>query len=584
MEESVPRKEHPRPQMERQSWLSLNGRWSFKVVDAPHRYGDRVEEFASPEEGPFEDEIIVPFAPESRLSGIGNTDFQERLLYHRTIEIPDAWNAHRVFLRFGGVDFHTDLYVNGIHAGSHTGGSDPFSIDVTDFVQAGREATLLVAVQDYIHTNNQTSGKQSKRAASYGCLYTRTTGIWQAVWLEAVHPCGIDDFVILTNPNSGEVTVIPQYLSVAPGTELEITVYQSIEDTGFSDPLVTTRVPCEHGVPVGVTVPDARLWWPGDPWLYGLQLRVREGNRIIDEVRSYTGIRSVSCRDGKICINGQSVYQRLVLDQGFYPDGIWTSPDDESFRKDIELSMEAGFNGARLHQKVFEDRFHYWADRLGYLTWAEWPTWGLDFNSYPATRAFFAELANTITALRNHPSIIVWTPFNETWDVQSRRTHRLNHVEAYKLCHSLDPTRPVNSSSGGVHYQTDVYTVHRYASSGEDLTRELGTKDNPFRAVARIASEYRGQPYIVDEFGGIGWGTDGWGYGEGPSTEAEFFERLRGLMEALNKHPLVAGWCYTQLTDVEQEQNGVYTYDRLEKFATKEWYECFANVPPGFDR
>ncbi len=584
MDSRTPRPEHPRPQLMREHWLSLNGVWSFEFARTPHRYGTAVEEFVAPDRGALEQEILVPFAPESPLSGIGDTEFHERVLYHRSVAVPAAWKDQRILLHFGAVDFHTDVYVNGSYAGSHTGGSAPFTLDITAWAQPGETVEVLVAVQDYIHLSNQASGKQSKRGKSYGCLYTRTTGIWQTVWLEAVSPGGIEDLVILTDPDQGSVTVIPSYVAGAAEAELTVTVFERVEETGEGEPLTSTRAICRNGVPVTLTIANARLWWPGDPWLYGLELSVTENGREIDRVQSYTGIRSVSCRGGALQINGESVYQRLVLDQGFYPDGIWTAPDDQSLRRDIEISMAAGFNGARLHQKVFERRFYYWADRLGYLTWAEWPSWGLDYNNHEATRAFVTELAETVSALRNHPSIVAWTPYNETWDVENRRAHRINHTEAYEMCRRLDPTRPVNSSSGGVHWKTDLYTVHDYSSDGASLTSRLGASDDPFRPVKRHAPRYEGQPYIVDEFGGVRWGSGGWGYGDGPATEEEFFERIADLMNALHDHPLVAGWCYTQLTDVEQEQNGVYTYSREKKFATERWAELFSRVPPGFDR
>jgi hypothetical protein len=277
------------------------------------------------------------------------------------------------------------------------------------------------------------------------------------------------------------------------------------------------------------------------------------------------------------------------LDQGFFPEGVWTAPSDQDLKRDIELSLEAGFNGARLHQKVFEDRFHYWADRLGYVTWAEWPSWGFDYNDHKAARTFLNEISETVAYLRNHPSIIGWTPYNETWDYINPRAHELNHDDAYRICKSADPTRPVNGASGSIHHRTDLYTVHMYESDGDALAAKMGSKEKPFRNLADVSAPVRGQPYIVDEFGGIRWtgeredrSGDSWGYGDTPETEDEFFRRLHGLIDTLNARDYVAGWCYTQLTDVEQEQNGVYYYSRKPKFPAEQWRKCFSKKPPGY--
>ena len=578
----TPRPEHPRPQQMREQWLSLNGTWTYAFGDGQNRFESAVAE-RPVERGPFASEITIPFAPEARLSGVGDTDFHEQIHYHRTVMVPEAWSDRRVFLHFGAVDFHTDVYVEGEYIGSHSGGSTPFSFDITHCVKPGTTAAITVSVQDYIHRADQASGKQSKRYASHGCLYTRTTGIWQTVWMEAIHPGGLAAVQIDTDAETQRITVRPSAVAGGGNREIELTVYPAVHPAPDDQPVARVRQHFSDGTPLTVEIRDAKLWFPGDPNLYGLVITVYEDGEQIDRVESYAGIRSVSVHDGKIWINGKSVFQRLVLDQGFYADGIWTAPSDEALRRDIELSMAAGFNGARLHQKVFEDRFHYWADRLGYITWSEWPSWGLDANSYAANRAFMTEIADTVAFLRNHPSIIAWTPFNESWFLENRRAYYINHTDAYRLCRTIDPSRPVNGSSGGIHFQTDIYTVHSYASTGEGIREKIGPPDAPNRPVARHAPPYDGQPFVVDEFGGVHWGDHGWGYGEGPTTEAELFARVGELVETLNSHPLVSGWCYTQLTDVEQEQNGVYTYNREEKFPTARWAEHFSRVPARFD-
>jgi hypothetical protein len=285
-----------------------------------------------------------------------------------------------------------------------------------------------------------------------------------------------------------------------------------------------------------------------------------------------------------VWLNNQPRYLRLVLDQGFYPDGIWTAPSDQALRRDIEMSMAAGFNGARLHQKVFEERFHYWADRLGYLTWGESPSWGMGMwsglaageSAIASAWGFLSEWREILLRDRNHPSIIAWSPFNETRGAAEWPQHGRLHVDAYELTRALDPTRPVNDSSGYVHYRTDLYTVHHYEQSPSKLKADLtpAADGSVWRNFPALDAPWQGQPYIVDEFGGIKWippkrrphSETSWGYGEGPKTLEEFYRRLEGMVQVLDNLPHCAGWCYTQLTDVEQEQNGVYNYDRTKKF------------------
>jgi hypothetical protein len=289
-------------------------------------------------------------------------------------------------------------------------------------------------------------------------------------------------------------------------------------------------------------------------------------------------------------LNNAPIYLRLVLDQGFYPDGIWTAPSDAALKRDIELSMQAGFNGARLHQKVFEERFHYWADRLGYLTWGESSSWGIDVKDIVSARAFLGEWREIVIRDRNHPSIIAWTPFNETHDVGDSHQHNRLHHDAAQLTRDLDPTRPVNDASGYVHVDTDIWTVHTYQQDPAKLQEQLAPKPESgvFRNFPDREAPYAGQPYIVDEFGGIKWipsaemvyAENSWGYGEGPKTLEEFYARLEGMVDVLLSFNHISGFCYTQLTDVEQEQNGVYNYDRTEKFDMARIKGIFSKTRP----
>ena len=307
-------------------------------------------------------------------------------------------------------------------------------------------------------------------------------------------------------------------------------------------------------------------------------------------------MRKVHIEGNRLFLNNEPVFLRFVLDQGFYPDGIWTAPSDVALRRDIELSMRAGFNGARLHQKAFEPRFHYWADRLGYLTWGESPSWGIDIwgrdgdhANGPAAWNFFSEWRELVLRDFNCPSIIAWTPLNETAHGAGGSVHKRFHEDIYALTRALDPTRPVNETSGYSHVKTDLWTVHNYEQDPAKFRSMLTpAKDSPvWRNLPEHEPDYAGQPYIVDEFGGIKWvpedkrpwAADSWGYGAGPRSLDEFYERLKGLVDVLLDLPHVAGYCYTQLTDVEQEQNGIYNYDRTDKFDMTRIASIFSRNP-----
>jgi beta-galactosidase/beta-glucuronidase len=354
------------------------------------------------------------------------------------------------------------------------------------------------------------------------------------------------------------------------------------------------------------------LWSPSNPFLYDLTYEVKnEAGEVTDIVNSYVGMRKIHIEGNKTYLNNEPFYQRLVLDQGFYPDGIWTAPSDDALRRDIELSMEAGFNGARLHQKVFEERFHYWADKLGYITWGEAPSWGMDANDPEVARNFITEWSEEIIRDRNHPSIVTWTPMNEEWWPDRVQFPRFV-CDVYDITKALDPTRPVCDVSGGVHVKTDIWTTHSYEQDPKKLKDLIYNGQRWFqtpneapgiprlnvgfnRATDNNVYDYpkynaATMPYLLDEFGGIKWvkGQDqqtgnnnqSWGYGEPPHSLEEFYTRLEGQVDALMSiAENVWGYCYTQLTDVEQEQNGIYFYDRTSKFDMKRIKAIFSKRP-----
>ncbi len=557
----VPRSEYPRPQMVRPDWINLNGVWQFEM-DPGASGRDR----GLPEADRLQGEIIVPFCPESRLSGIGHTDFIPAVWYRREFRVPAGWAGKRVLAHFGAVDYDCWVYVNGREAGRHRGGFSSFSMDITGLLHSGANV-LTVYAEDDPRDPLIPRGKQSDRFYSHRCLYTRTTGIWQTVWLEAVPLTYIESLRLTPMLDEGALLVQARLNGPTAGMVLRAEAKAEGKAVGGA----SVRAAGGWAACV-VPVSSVRAWSPQEPFLYDLTVTLARGEAVVDRVESYFGLRSIAIEDGKVLLNGRPFYQRLVLDQGFYPDGIYTAPSDAALRRDIELSLAAGFNGARLHQKVFEPRFLYWADRLGYPVWGEFPNWGLDYAHPSVLERVLAEWPSIIERDFSHPSIIGWCPFNETTTTQNPELLRT----VYRATKALDWTRLVIDTSGYVHVETDMYDVHDYAHR---ITPEefgvrwdaFGSGEAPWQNFPQHDAPWKGQPFWVSEYGGIWWNpaqADGnnWGYGERPRSVEEFVARYRTLTEALLRNPRMWGFCYTQLTDVEQEVNGIYYYDRTPKF------------------
>jgi beta-galactosidase/beta-glucuronidase len=571
-----PRPEHPRPQFRRENWLNLNGTWRFAFD-----FGLSGEEKGWPSDpAGIDGEIVVPYCPESRLSGVAHTDFIPAAWYHRTLSVPQDWQGRRVFLHFGAVDYDCRAWVNGRLVGRHYGGSAPFAFDVTEALGGG-ENQLVVCARDDTRSGLQPRGKQSGGLRSAGCCYTRVTGIWQTVWLEARPETYVDSVWIAPDLDASRFVVTPAIRNNRRGLRFRATLRAEGKD------VATVASAAAAGAALALEVPDPRPWRLADPFLYDLVLELVEGGNVIDRVESYAGLRKFHIEGNRFFLNNEPIFVRFVLDQGFYPEGVWTAPTDEDLKRDIELSKAVGFNGARLHQKVFEERFHYWADRLGYLTWAEFDDWGLDFGKPAALLNHQTEWGEIILRDRNHPSIVAWSPFNETHGHAAAHPeiHRRHVQDIVDLTRALDPTRPVNDTSGYVHVDTDIYTVHNYDQDPEKFREAFAAltpeaRDGFFRNSPELTAPYRGQPYVVDEYGGTWWNEEAarqaeaetentpvsWGYGKRPRSADEVCERIEKLSEVLTSHPHVAGFTYTQLTDIEQEQNGVYYYDRTPKF------------------
>lgn len=596
---SQPRSEYPRPQFERADWLCLNGQWTCEF-DFGHSGLDRGWQ----QSRGFSRQITVPFCPESRLSGIQYTDFVEDFWYQRLITVPAEWSGRQVRLNFGAVYYQAEIYLDGQFVARHIGGTSSFSVDITRLAKPGTSQSLVVHVVSNLRGMRQAAGKQSLHYESYGCNYTRTTGIWQSVWLEPVHQEGLESVQLMPDIDQQQLVVTPRFISVQGGSLL-------VEVKDGQRTVARSKVKAADQSVVVLPVRNMKLWSPDAPFLYDVCFTVYDSKGdVVDQVQSYAGMRKVHVSGDRIYLNNKPFYQRLVLDQGFYPDGIWTAPSDDDLKRDILLSKQAGFNGARLHQKVFEERFHYWADRLGYLTWGESSSWGMDCNQTETARNFLTEWSEIVVRDRNHPSIITWTPMNEAWTPDLREYPRFVN-DLYCLTKQLDPTRPFHDSSGGVHVKTDIWTAHTYEQDPEELCKQIlndgKMMDTPrgiinsnggnygFNGVG-VSSSYifpyyqHDMPYLIDEFGGIKWNpdqqmsvsqTESWGYGQPPQSIEEFYSRLEQQVDvllSLSRH--VWGFCYTQLTDVEQEQNGIYFYDRRPKFDMKRIHAIFSKPLP----
>ena len=469
-----------------------------------------------------------------------------------------------MILHFGAVDYKSFVYINGQLAGTHEGGYSSFEIDITGFLN-GENETIVVCAEDDIRNSAHASGKQSKTYYSHGCYYTRVTGIWQTVWLELVPEKHIKRILFYPDRVNKVVNIrlfLEQYGQFAL-EEVSAEIYYEGRLVGSS----ATKTSSDEII---LTVPldELHLWEPGCGRLYDVVLKYSD-----DEVKSYFGIRDIGFSGKKFLLNGKPLFMRLVLDQGYYRDGIYTAPSDEALKKDIELALNMGFNGARLHEKVFEPRFLYHCDRMGYIVWGEYGNWGLDYSSNEALYTVLPEWAEIVNRDINHPSIIGWCPFNETWDYEGRRQDDRLLKIIYDMTKMLDPSRPCIDTSGNYHVKTDVFDVHDYNQNPDQFKKDYDKLMDEGVLTDRFIDrqKYQGQPVMISEYGGIKWavGVDEencWGYGKGPKTEEEFIERYRKLTEAILENNCIFGFCYTQLYDVEQEVNGLYTYDRVPKF------------------
>ncbi|WP_248927235.1 glycoside hydrolase family 2 protein [Paenibacillus hamazuiensis] len=570
------RPEYPRPQFIRNDWLNLNGEWQFDYDDQDE--GIRQTWYEGRTMGR---RIQVPFCYQSKLSGIGETEFHDIVWYRKDVTLPPEFAGKRVLLHFGAVDYDARVWVNGKLVAAHEGGHTPFSADITGALQDGSNS-IVVRAQDYSKDVTLPRGKQYWEEKSRGIFYTRTTGIWQTVWLEPVHDIYLAKTKLTPDIDRNEIHVRAFFNGPLKQSGAMLKTIVSFGGEIVAEDVILLQQEEEartiklhdfndHGL--------GRWWTPEKPNLYDIEFIVTVDGREVDRVRSYFGMRKISVVDGQLLLNNRPYYMKLVLDQGYFPDGLLTPPSDDAIRQDVELTKAMGFNGARKHQKVEDPRYLYWCDKLGLLVWGEMA------NAYAYSERYVErvtkEWIEAIDRDYNHPCIVAWVPINESWGVPNILVDSLQQFHAlsmYYLTKSLDATRPVISNDGWEHVKSDLCTIHDYESKEEVLAeryssavKAVGAKPGR-RWIYVPGYKYENEPIIVSEFGGISFRKsdwEGWGYSSAASDE-DFVNRLTAVVHPLLQSPVVQGFCYTQLTDVEQEINGLLTYDRKPKIPL-EW-------------
>lgn len=568
-------KDYPRPQLVRENWENLNGEWNFRFDDACEGEGgkwyDRLE---------ADRKITVPFAFETKASGIADESFHSCVWYERMVAIPATEAGKRILLHFQAVDYSATLWVNGHKVGTHEGGYTAFSFDITEAVEAGRENRITVRAVDS-NSCTQPRGKQRWMKDNFGCWYVQTTGIWQTVWMEYVNPIHINRVKITPELERGSANFC--YELGNAGQDYDgLTLLTIIR---FDGKLIrSTETSVERGtVAVDVSVVNEAVgewkikpWHPNHPNLYDVEMILKQNGKPVDTAYSYFGMRSIRIVGDQVILNHTPIYQRLLLDQGYWNDTHLTPPSEEALLEDIDKTLALGFNGVRKHQKLEDPRYLYWCDRKGLLVWSEMPS-TYEFGD-DAVERFTNEWMAVVRQHYNHPSIIAWVPFNESWgitDIATDRKQQQFTESIYHLTKAFDQMRPVIVNDGWEHTISDIITLHDYEEIGAMLEERYRDKDallgnkfahNTHRYPFAQGYGYRGQPVIISEYGGIAFTSEeGWGYGNQVRNEEEFLKRYEGITQAIKNLPYVSGFCYTQITDVQQEVNGLLTIDRKPK-------------------
>lgn len=560
----------------RDDWENLNGAWEFSFDDENCGEQDRwYEQFRG------DREIQVPFTYETKLSGIQDEKRHDYIWYHRTVLVDGKkLESGRVFIHFEGSDFCTKLWVNGQYAGDHRGGYSRFSFDITELVKDG-ENELTVKVEDSFDIQ-QPRGKQRWTDDSFGCWYVQTTGIWKTVWMEYAPKIRLDR--VKMTPNLEDSALELEYEVEAPEGELgeNLTVVAAVT---FGDMVISrtaVAVTSNHmetkadvflrakGMEWGV-----RTWSPETPNLYDITFQVVKDGQVVDTVGSYFAMREIRIEGQNILLNGRPLYQRLILDQGYWKDSHLTPPSEEALIEDIDKIQALGYNGLRKHQKTEDERFLYWCDVKGMLVWSEMAA-AYQYSD-KAVEEFTREWMEIVRQNYNHPCIITWTPMNESWGISqvgTKRTEQHFTEMIYHLTKSLDKYRPVIVNDGWEHTISDIITLHDYEEAGETFyKRYMEYKEqilagelyhNNYKSAMAKGFAYRGQPVIISEYGGIAFNNDdsGWGYGNKVNTKEAFIKRFDEITTAVKEIPYACGFCYTQVSDVQQEINGLMDMDR----------------------
>ena len=570
---------YPRPQLVRDTWISLNGPWDFA--------SEPTARWRTLPEVRWDKTITVPFAPETPASGVDDTGFHAVCWYRRTFDRPALGPDARLILHFGAVDYAATVWVNGTIATRHEGGYTPFSADITDYLIPDGPQSVVVRADDDPHDLAKPRGKQDWQREPHAIWYPRTSGIWQTIWLEPVPATSIRTIMWLPSLQRWEIGMEATLTGpLRDGLRLQVTLHAEgklLADDHYTvlGGDVTRRI-----VLADPGIDDYRnelLWSPGRPTLIDADVYLWDGQgNLMDHVRSYTALRSAIVQGDRFMLNGRPFPLRMVLDQGYWPESGLTAPDDAALRRDVELAKAMGFNGVRKHQKIEDPRYLYWADRLGLLVWAEMPS-AYRFTKNSVERVVRDWLAAMDRDL-SHPCIIAWVPFNESWGVPD-----LPNIEAqrdyvrtlYHLTKTIDPDRPVIGNDGWESVATDIIAIHDYDDSLERLERRYSSPEaipNLFknalpagRLVSLAAEQQKNQPIMLTEFGGLTFSRapGAWGYSHTGSSE-EFAERYAHLLAVVRSASLFAGFCYTQFADTYQETNGLLYADRTPKFPLQE--------------
>ena len=569
------RGDHPRPQLQRTAWRSLDGRWEL-AYDDPRQW-------ATPDQVVFDRAIEVPYPPESTRSGVGDPGFHPTCWYRLALELEPAERAADcLLLHFGAVDYRAEVWANGQLVADHTGGHTPFTADVTRALTDGDRLVIVVRATDDPHDLAQPRGKQDWLEQPHEIWYPRTTGIWQTVWLEPVARHHLHQLTWTPHLEHWELGFSASVAGpFEPGLVLRIRLLlgdQLLADDRYalaSRELVRRIAIADPGID------DHRnelLWSPNHPTLIEAELELWRGEVRIDAVWSYTALRSVGVQGNRFMLNGRPFFLKMVLDQGYWPDTLLAPPDVAALRTDVELAIALGFNGARKHQKVEDPRWYFFCDLFGLVVWAEMPS---PYRFTPlAVQRLVAEWTEVVLRDLSHPCIVAWVPLNESWgvpDLPTNPAHRDYVRTLYHLTKTLDPTRPVVGNDGWEHVATDLITIHDYASNPAVLRERYATSESVQLVLERqqpgghplmVPGFTPGhQPIVLSEFGGIALLEDrgaGWGYSRADDTE-DLAASYAGLLRALHACRGLAGFCYTQLTDTFQERNGLSTAARVPK-------------------